>query len=210
MTKPKASGAVLSVTTMTYLKELFIELKYGRKKEIDNKFMQKGRLSEEASMTLLSEFTGNFFKKNEQFFENDYCTGTPDIIFDGEIYDIKTSWDIWTFSEAELTTVYEWQMLVYMWLTGCKKAHVCYCLVDTPPHLIIDAQRRYCWQNGITDFESSEFYDICDQFEKQMTYLDIEAKERVKIFTLNYSETKINELIEKIGYSRNYLNSVTL
>lgn len=209
-TEPRSKSEVLSETTKTYLKELFIELKYGRKKEIDNKFLQKGNLVEENSMTLLSEYTGNFFKKNESFFENDYCTGTPDIIFNNEIYDTKSSWDIWTFSDAELSKAYEWQMLIYMWLTGLKKAHVCFCLVDTPAHLIVDAQRRYCWQNGITNFESQEFYDICDQFEKNMTYSDIPTTEKVKIFSVDYDETKIELAVKKIDLCRNYLNNLSL
>ena len=137
MTPPRAKKDLLSKTATDYLDEIIIAHKYGREKDIMNKYMQKGLMMEDASITLLSEVTEKFYGKNEQFYENEYIQGTPDVV-DDVVIDVKTSWDIFTFSSAEVTRPYYWQLMGYMWLTGIHKAKLAYCLVNAPEELITD------------------------------------------------------------------------
>ena len=100
------TGDGLSETVKNYLLEHWIEENLGRITDVSNKFIEKGLAVEEDSITLLSQVTGEFFKKNIDRFENDYLTGTPDIITeDGIIIDIKSSWSLLTFLKADLSKI---------------------------------------------------------------------------------------------------------
>jgi hypothetical protein len=54
----------LSLTCRNYLIDLFVETKYGRKKDLFSKYLEKGLLVEDDSLTLLSLTEKVFFEKN--------------------------------------------------------------------------------------------------------------------------------------------------
>ncbi len=196
----------LSQTTKSYLEQLYLEETYGRRKDISNKFMSKGTAVEEESITLYSEITGELFVKNEKHFSNEFIKGTPDNK-QGKIRDIKSSWDLFTFPmfETEIKNAdYKWQLLGYMDLTGLKEAELIYCLVDTPWMLIDDEKRRFSWKNGYIDLPEEEEVRI----EKEMTFSDIPAKERCKVFHLEYNQKEIDALYLQIQSAREYLNEL--
>jgi hypothetical protein len=79
------------------------------------------------------------YKKNAERRKNDWITGEADLVCDDCIRDIKTSWSIETFpvlAELGEGKTYYWQLQAYMELWDKPKAEICYCLVDTPEHLI--------------------------------------------------------------------------
>jgi predicted phage-related endonuclease len=94
--------------------------------------------------------TGNFgVQKNEEQFKNDYFVGTPDIITEDSIIDIKTSWDATTFPwfDSELPNKdYMYQLLAYMDLTGKLNGYVAYCLINHAEDAIQDEIRRETWK----------------------------------------------------------------
>lgn len=149
MTEPKTIKAreagEISESTKTHLIDIFVSAQYNRRPEIESKFLKKGNVAEEDSITLYSLLNKKFFKKNEEWLKNDFISGTPDL-FRGEsvrkadeIIDTKTSWDVFTFFRAthkDLADQYYWQGQGYMALSGAKKHTVAYCLVNTPWHLI--------------------------------------------------------------------------
>ena len=60
----------------------------------------KGLIVEDNSIDLIAEVLGyGMLFKNEQYFEDDHLTGTPDIIIPKKdtVIDAKSSWDIFTF-----------------------------------------------------------------------------------------------------------------
>lgn len=129
----------LGETTKTYVGEWLAEQIFGVRKELDVKVIKKGLIREDEAIRLLAEYKREFFVKNEQYFSDDYMTGTPDIITDEKIIDIKCSWDCFTFplfdSQDELDNAYYWQMQGYMYLTGKREATVTYMLMNTPDEL---------------------------------------------------------------------------
>lgn len=212
MTSPKAKSETLSETSKDYLKQWYIEEKYGRIKEIDSKFLQKGLQAEENSISLLNEFflkNGReiFLKKNPTFFENDFITGTPDLILSDEIFDIKTSWDLFTFpffdKECE-NKAYYYQLQGYMALTGKKKASLCYCLVNTPENIIFEEARKISFKNGTGG-------EITDELEaevrKNHTFDDIPLEERIRIFDIPRDEEIIDSIYAKVEECRTFLLS---
>ncbi len=204
MTPPKAKKDILSKTCTSYLDELWISLKYGREKDIINKYVQKGIDVEEDSITLYTNVTGRFLVKNEQRFENEYITGTPDIITD-RVVDIKSNWDIWTFDKAEMTRDYYWQLMGYMWLTGKKKATLAYCLVDAPEDLIHDELRRLSWRMGMIDTQDPLYVEAEEKVKMNMTFGDIPEEERVKEYHLEYNLDDIEKLKAQIILCLEYL-----
>ncbi len=199
----------LSETTKDKLREIWIEEEYGRVKEVSNKFTEKGIVCEDESITLLNTVKGKSLTKNIVELGNEYFTGTPDLI-DGEIWDIKTSWDIWTFmksTENAANKSYAYQILGYLDLTGLRTGHIAYCLVDTPPIFIRD--ETYKLSFTMTE-ESKEFKEKEAQIKKNMTFADIPKEKRVKVYDFTYDETLIKEVKERVIKWRNYLNSLSL
>lgn len=205
MTASRKKDELLSETAKTYLKEVYIKEVFSREKSdsVANKFMQKGIECETDSLILAEKVTGNKYFKNQKTLENEYIIGTPDVI-EPELLDIKTSWDIFTFSaidESKATKEYSYQLLGYMYLTGKRKARLIYCLVNTPSLMIENDMYRL-------SFNLPE--DQIDKYRKNYIYDDIPEKMRVKLYTIEYNEENVVVLIEKIKAARTYLSSLSL
>jgi len=199
--KPK-----LSQGAKTYLEKLFKEEYFGKRKEIETKYMDKGIYVEEKSITLYSKVTGTLFFKNEKRFENEYLTGTPDTIKE-KIIDIKSSWNLDTFpmfDEKLKNDVYKWQVIAYMELTGLRQGEIAYCLVDTPEHLILDEIRRFMWKNMLMDISEEQEQEI----RKNLTFSDIPEKLRVKRFEIEYKDEEVKAMRSMIKLAREYMNEL--
>ena len=187
MTEPKTKSETISETAKQACINSFLKYRYGREKDIENKYISKGLQVEEDSITLYSRLKKTFFKKNETRIENDFISGTPDtfsgesIMTATEIIDIKSSWDLFTFYKSKFSKTdkgYFYQLQGYMWLTGAKVAKLVYCLIDTPEALINDAKRRFMWKAMIGDENeiTAEYFPI---LEKNMTFQDVPLEERM-------------------------------
>ncbi len=135
--KEKKENPKLPDTCTSYLKTWYSEQKYGRFSDIQTKYTKKGHLCEDEAIDEIGLKFGGFGErmlKNEQFFENEWTKGTPDVI-SKIIYDAKCPWDGKTFLDSVISPnnpLYIWQMRGYMWLTDLPEAKVCYVLLDTP------------------------------------------------------------------------------
>lgn len=207
-------------TAKAHLLQCWIEETYGRKKDISNKYIEKGLAQEEESITLYSLVTKKFHKKNTETISNDFFIGTPDL-YDGNsikeaelILDIKTSWDIFTFFatlQKPLNKNYYWQLQAYMDLTGASVSKLVYCLVDTPENLILDEKRKLQWAMGIIDPDAnSEYLAKCEQIEKNMRFSDIPKEERYIAFEVKRNDEDIKKAHDRVIECRNYLNKFTL
>ena len=70
---------------------------YNRRKEFRSKYTDKGNFCESASIDFLNNHLVLGWSKNKEYLENEWMTGTPDIVTDEEIIDIKNSYDTDTF-----------------------------------------------------------------------------------------------------------------
>ena len=123
MTNSRSKTETLSTTTQTYLKQLHTEEAFNRRYEIKTKYLDKGIMVEEESITLYSKVKKEVFFKNQERFNNEFLTGEPDNI-DGKIRDIKSSWSFETFPLHEETIPnkdYYYQLQGYMALTGLEE-----------------------------------------------------------------------------------------
>jgi hypothetical protein len=204
MTSPRSKGEVLSATTKTYIKELVLEHKYGIKKEINSRYLDKGNQVEDMAIELAEQALElGFVFKNELYFENDHLTGTPDIITDTLIVDVKSSWNGTTFPmfEDELPNKdYYWQLQGYMELTGKHNAIVAYCLVDTPEDIVLDEIRRVAWAKKELEPSEETEQDVRSQHE----FSHIPKDKRVKAFLVEKDEHAIWQIKERVEQCREY------
>lgn len=205
------SGKNMGETAKTYLKELFLEIKFGIKKDVTSKYISKGLMAEESAIALYSFIKNGFYTKNDEWFKNDFISGTPDIIEKDFLVDIKTSWDASTFPffDAELPNkAYYYQVQGYMWLTGLNKASVSYCLVDTPDQLIEDEKRRLAWKMGLIDDINQDYLDACLDIDKNHTFGQFPKEMRIKEFTIERDEDVINAIKSRCIEARMFLISI--
>jgi len=185
MTKSRSKDGALSKTALSYVQDWYKEQIYGVKKNIDNKYLRKGiSVEDNAIEYAASELGWLFAEKNEEYFEDSHFCGTPDVILDDTIIDIKSSWDCFTFPlfEDEIPNKdYYYQLQTYMALTGLKKAQLVYVLMDTPESIERDA----------------------------VSYESVESKYRIKIFDVDYDEEVVESMRDKVQFVRdNVINTL--
>ena len=207
--KKQKAKPVLSEGAKTYLKSIFKEEVFGRKKEVQNKYLSKGISVEEDNINMYNDVNGTFLIKNEVRYENEFFTGEMDIEEDNEIIDFKSSWDYSTFPLFEDDVPnedYEDQLLAYMDLRpNVKSAKLVYGLVDTPDELILDEKRRIGWKLGLIDGLPE---DLDEEITRNMTYADIPKEARIKKFIIYRDEKRIAQIKAMILLAREYLNSL--
>lgn len=185
MTNPRNKSESISETTKTYVYDWLKESIYGVKKQIKSKYIDKGIVYENTAIDKAIEWLDlQFVLKNESFFEDDFFTGTPDLITEERIYDIKCSWDCYTFPlfDSEIPTKdYFYQLHVYMHLTGRKKATLVYVLLNTPEEM---------------------------HWETQHNYDSLDKKYRIKTFDIVYDELVINDLQERVLKIREFIKTI--
>ena len=177
----------LSKTTQSYVDQWIKEQVYGVKKHFSSKYTDKGLEVEDESIDFLAEqLDYGFIAKNKQGYENEYLTGTPDLILDNLIIDVKNSWDMWTFPllEEEIPNKnYYWQLQGYMALTTAKNAKLVYTLMDTPNDLLNQ------WTDVPYDFEA---YD---------------PSLRIKTFDIKRDDEAIENIYDRVKEIREYINT---
>jgi hypothetical protein len=146
MTEPRSKSETLSQTCISYIEQWVKEQLYNTKKQINSKYLTKGNEVEIEAIEYYAEVKDlGFVLKNQDYFENEFITGTPDLITNGVVYDFKSSWDCFTFPlfETKVDKNYESQLQGYMALTGLQKAKLVYTLQNTPDELQWDEPIDY-------------------------------------------------------------------
>jgi hypothetical protein len=199
----------LSKTAKTYLKQLYAELKYGRTRDIQSKYTDKGKLAEGEAIEMLSFLDDADYEKNQIRFENDFLSGIPDIAIIGvKAIDNKSSWDLFThlaFAQAELEKEYEWQIKGYMELTDAPIGEVSRCLVNTPESIIEDEARRMLYKMNVISEESPEFKEAYREIIHNMTFDDIPYEQRRIKWTFERDETEMQPVYERVIKCREWL-----
>jgi hypothetical protein len=208
MTAPRSKSEVLSQTAKTYVEELAKEHLFGIKKVFKSRYTDKGNEVEEKAIELTEEVLGfEFLSKNEDYYQNDWIKGTPDIITTSLVIDVKSSWsgDTFPFFESELPNKdYYYQVMGYMWLTGKKNALISYCLINTPEEIVNDEIRRTSY--GRYEIEPSE--ETIRDVVALHNFDHIPKDRRVKAFHVEYNEGVVNEMKTRIEHCRTYFNEL--
>lgn len=205
-TEPKTKKAkdmgLLSETTKSYLLEIAIKETYGRTKMVETDAMRKGTEQEQQSIDLLNQLKGTKFEKNNIQLENDFITGTPDIV--NPVIDIKSCQDIFTFSQKYgISRIYEYQLYGYMILTDTYKAHLAYVLPNSPEWMIEKEFNKYSFYRP-----QEEWQELEAQIRKNHTFDDMPLEKRIKMYELTIKNGIEFEIFNAVERARNYLNSL--
>jgi uncharacterized protein Usg len=183
MTEARSKSEPLSQTCISYLEQWVKEQLYNTKKQINSKYLTKGNEVEVEAIEYYAESKNlGFVLKNQDDFENDFITGTPDLITNGIVYDFKSSWDCFTFPlfETKVDKNYEAQLQGYMNLTGLQKAKLVYTLQNTPDQL---------------------------QWDEPIDYSIYPDNLRIKEFEIAYDSEFIERVNNRVIECRNYIKT---
>lgn len=209
MTNGRGKNASMGLTAKSKLREIWVNETFGRHKVVLSREMTKGIEQEETSLSLYTQVKGELLVKNETNLHNEWLTGTPDVIGDDYILDIKTSWDIFTFANVQDVKDYEWQLRGYMMLTGKPQARLVYCLVNNPPQQISDEMYRLQFK-FIDGEDNPEYERAANALEKLMVYDDIDPKLRVKEFIIDRDLDIEEQIKARVEEARAYFKTLTL
>lgn len=244
MTEPKSAAdkaaGNLSATTKQFLREIYVEHKYGRRKTICTKQMLKGTLQEEEAITLYCRVKKHIYCKNTARIENKFITGEPDLSDNEDIFktkrgvDIKCSWSLFTFPfpDDKLDKSYEWQNLCYMCLSGAEEWATAFCLVNAPGFMILDEKKKLYYEMGCPADDDPTYIEGCIEIEKNMIFnlkefkavpenktidldckdwhYDIPLNERVVEFPTIRDDFKIELIEPTVIKARKYLNGCSI
>lgn len=185
MTNPRSKSETLSETCKTYLETWVKEQIYGEKKEIKSKYLTKGTEVEQIAIEYYSEIKDlGFLLPNTDHFENEFMTGTPDLILGDFVLDFKSSWDCFTFPlfDTEPEKYYWMQLQGYMALTGKDSAKLVYTLQNTPEELT---------------------------WGEPKDYSEIESRFRIKEFGFQFDSVFIQSVKDRVQLCRVYVEEIT-
>jgi len=217
LTEPRSKSEVLSQTAKSYIEELVLEDVYGIRKDFTSRYTDKGNMVEDESIQLAADVLDlEFIVKNEEYFENEFIKGTPDVVTSKFVLDVKSSYSANTFPffQSEIPNKdYLYQLQGYMWLTGVDNAILAYCLTNTPDVILNDEVRRLIWKLDtdpqFTDMDSLEKESYAWEEVLAVHNIDrIEKKNRVKAFLIEKDEAIIEKIKEKVYICREYYNEL--
>jgi len=163
-------------------------------------------------LSLVQDVLGGAFRvKNLETFKTDALAGTPDCILPDCVEDIKTSWSLRTFYEADDTNnAYYWQAVGYMMLTGVTQYRLIYCLVPTPEELLqreID-KLSYAYGRNSLDHNYQKSVEQIKHNNNLITKLPNEK--RIKVFSFTLEETDTEKVNAKLKKAQEFYNQISL
>lgn len=195
----------------TYCKIWLKQALFNRKQEWKAIVVDKGLCCEEDGIKFIAKmFSYSDFYKNDEFFDNDFMEGSPDILHNEMVRDTKLSWDLFTFPmfDDELPNDdYWWQLQGYMILTGMKKASLDYVLIDTPmPLVLLDLKKLYYQSGGVAEDWTPERYEY---HYPNYRFDDIPKEKRLKSFEFNYENGIDEKIKERVLMCRKYIQTLS-
>lgn len=181
----KKQNPSLPATLTSYLKKWYAEKVFDYRDDAGSKHTQKGDWCEADAIEMIaSRFNLFGIEKNDLFIDSEYLIGTPDLIVSkiGATIDTKCPWDARTYLDhvlSDLSEEYFWQGQGYMALTGMTKHHVAFCLIDTPDE---------CNYGNHVEFDALD-------------------NERIHIKTIDFDESKINQVYSRVQLCRKWLET---
>lgn len=225
----------LSETAKSEVEKIWLLNEKGFWEDLNNKFLTKGLMSEQDGLELMGNVIGDFILKNDErknivlgeIEGTDIqvgLTGECDAFINDKgvktVIDIKCSWNPKTFLNAKLTSLYEYQLRLYMYLYDVEEAQLCYCLVDSPDNLIEDEKRKTYYKyfsSSMTNEEVQELEEnlvkVYEQIERNMKYSTSEnytEEERIKVFKISRDRDIEQKMLEKLELASDYYTKIKL
>lgn len=212
LTNPKSKADIeqnnLSATAKTHLIEVYAKELYDFRKELNNKYIAKGNEVEQDGIDTLSLQLRYPMEKNEEIFSNDFFVGTPDVITQNMVFDVKSSYDWITFLSnipSELDPMYVAQVNGYLDLLGYDTGYIAYVLLDTPES-IRNKEKYYLLSSmNVISEESPAFVKAWEEKEKNMIFSHHPIEERILLFEVKKDQELLERAKQKVIKARRFL-----
>ena len=212
LTNPKSKADIeegnLSATAKSHLIEVYARELYDFKKELNNKYVNKGWEVEPEAIEELSLQVRYPMEKNEEVFSSEYFVGTPDVITKNMVFDVKSSYDWITFLSnipSELDPMYVAQVNGYLDLLGYDTGYIAYVLLDTPES-IRNKEKFYLLSSmDVISEESPSFVKAWEEKEKNMIFSNHPIEERILLFEVKKDQELLEKAKQKVVKARQFL-----
>jgi len=212
LTEPKSKQdkeeGNLSATAKTHLIEIYAQNLYNFRKELNNKYVTKGNEVEKEGIDALSIQVRYPMEKNEEVFINEFLVGTPDVITQNMVFDVKSSFDWITFLSnvpSELDPMYVAQVNGYLDLLGYDTGYIAYVLLDTPES-IRNKEKFYLLSSmDVISEESPAFVKAWEEKEKNMIFSNHPIEERILLFEVKKDQELLERARQKVIKARQFL-----
>lgn len=200
-------------TATNYIRDCWLRNTYDYDEPVVTNEILKGLLCEDDAIDVLSRvIPGDFRYKNQETFEDDHFTGTPDIILNQEwVEDIKSSWTLRTFFETtKPDPLYYAQGQVYLALTGRKRFRVAHVLVDTPFEIVEEECKRFYFRFNC-DESNPHYLSAVAKVRKMHAATQLVPEcDRVKCFEFYRDDRFIDTLRSRVETARKVYETLSI
>lgn len=199
-------------TALSYIRDCWLRDTYGYEEPVLTNELLKGLLCEEEAIQVVERQLGGAWRvKNPTQYENEWFTGTPDVVLNDAVEDVKCSWTLRTFFEVQHpSALYYAQGQVYMDLTGKSVFRLCHVLVDTPIEIVTEEQKRYYFRFDC-DEENPHYLECYRKVEAMHNASRLVPEDqRIKVFTIERNETYLMKLRKRVEQARDIYANLTL
>jgi len=231
LVKKKKAEDELPTGAKTHLDSVFRDIFWSRKEILANKYLDKGLLTEQDILRLISKADDTYYEKNGEHDNTGFIQGAWDN-YDEKVRDTKSSYSLKTFDEAEMTPGYKWQLKGYSWIIKEREkldyfpeGELVYGLVNNPLHHITNEFTKQYYANGCPDENDERWLEIKRQIERNMIFdialfkrdspkhfmenkvwnFDIPKELRLKIFPVITTQDDVDHMKRRVMMSRVYL-----
>jgi hypothetical protein len=209
--RDKVPEMKLSTGAKTYIEDVWYGDYYDFQKSFHNKFVEKGKVIEDASIKALSKYLGFITIKNEEYLKNDWIHGTPDIRLNRPKCTIDTKNVYYPnglnyFKDSEEKSLYEWQIHAYNFLDNKEVGFVARILMN-PPLNILEKEVWNYWKDSGNDGHPDDNFK--NEVEQMFNFERLPIEDRVNLFRVDTTEDNIKIIKKAVELANEYYNELT-
>lgn len=187
------------------------KIRIGWKEDYSSVAIEKGLYNEQDGLNILQQvfYPGHLVLKNKNKFSNEFIEGTPDAIMksDSTVTDIKNAENKLTFSKAELSWLYEWQLKAYMWLTGMENGRLLYVLTETPEFLMLRLEQKLFYSGHFESGSDPNYILAVEQLREMHDISQLPIWKRFKYWDVKLTDLDVKVMENIVLSGREYLNA---
>jgi len=191
-------------TALSCIRDLWLKNEFGYEEPLFTNELLKGIVCEAEAISLLSRYVpGGKRYKNEERYEDAHFIGTPDIVGDECVEDVKCSWTLRTFLETERPDpIYYAQAQVYMALTGRSEFRLSHVLIETPFEIVEEEKKRFYFRFNC-DEENPYYIKAVQQIDSMNdAIMRVPVEQRVKCFRFQRDDQYLDLLRTRVEQAR--------
>lgn len=200
----------LSAGAKTYIEECWYSDYFDFQKSFHNKFVEKGKVIEDASIKALSKYLGFITVKNETYLSNEFIHGTPDVRLNRPKCTIDTKNVYYPnglnfFKDSEEKHIYEWQIHGYNFLDSKEVGFVARILMN-PPLNILEKEVWNYWKDSGNDGQPTN--DFRNEVEQMFNFERLPIEDRVNLFRVDTTEDNITIIKKAVELANEYYQTL--